>query len=67
MYKRQLIAGAGCEIALGPGHLIVEGRFHRGLTNVILSGDFEIDGSRQTISEDDFKNVGIVFLVGYAP
>ncbi|MBN1884791.1 MAG: PorT family protein [Candidatus Krumholzibacteriota bacterium] len=62
-----LIAAAGCEIALGPGYLIVEGRFHRGLTNVILSGDFEINGSRQTISEDDFKNVGVLFLVGYAP
>ena len=62
-----LIAGAGCDIAMGPGFLTLEGRLHRGLTNVILSGDFEIDGSRQTISEDDFKNLGVVFLVGYAP
>ena len=59
-----IVAGAGLDYPLG-GKLVLDARFSRGLTNVILSGDFEINGSTQTISEDDFKNYGFAFMIGY--
>ena len=61
-----LLAGAGISYPLGPGAVTLDARFQRMFTNAILSGDFEIDGSEQTISEDDFKHFGFVFLAGYA-
>jgi len=60
-----LVAGGGFEYPFGKGILVLDARFQRGFTNVILSGDFEIDGSTQTIDEDDFKNYGFAFMVGY--
>jgi hypothetical protein len=60
-----LVAGGGFEYPFGKGNLVVDARFQRGFTNVILSGDFEIDGDTQTIDEDDFKNYGFAFMVGY--
>ncbi|UCF06583.1 MAG: PorT family protein [bacterium] len=60
-----LVAGAGFDYALGKGVLVFDTRFQIGFTNVILSGDFEIDGSTQTIDEDDFKNFGFAFMAGY--
>ncbi len=59
------VAGAGFEYTLGGGTLILDARFQLGFTNVLLSGDFEINGSTQTISEDDFKNFGFALMVGY--
>jgi outer membrane protein W len=59
------IAGAGFDYPLGRGALLFDVRFQYGFTNVILSGDFEVDGSTQTIDEDDFKNYGFAFMVGY--
>lgn len=61
-----LVAGAGVSYPLGQGAVTLDARFQRMFTNAILSGDFEIDGSEQTISEDDFKHFGFVFLAGYA-
>lgn len=60
-----LVAGGGFEYPFGKGNLLLDARFQIGFTNVILSGDFEIDGSTQTIDEDDFKNYGFAFMVGY--
>jgi len=60
-----LIAGAGFGYEVGGGVLTFDARFERGFTNVIMSGDFEINGSTQTISVDDFKNYGFAFTVGY--
>ena len=60
-----IVAGGGFDYSLGEGTLICDARFHMGFTNVILSGDFEINGSRQTIDEDDFKNIGFSIMVGY--
>lgn len=59
------VAGAGFDYEMGGGTLTFDARFQRGFTNVILTGDFEIDGSTQTISGDDFKNYGFVFMLGY--
>ncbi len=60
------VAGAGFDCPLGKGNLVFDARFQLGFTNVILSGDFEIDGSTQTIDEDDFKNYGFAFMLGYS-
>jgi hypothetical protein len=60
------VAGAGLSCPLGPGAITVDARFQRMFTNAILSGDFEINGSEQTISEDDFKHYGFIFMAGYA-
>ena len=60
-----LVAGGGVEYPFGKGTLLMDARFQIGFTNVILSGDFEIDGSTQTIDEDDFKNYGFAILFGY--
>ena len=60
-----LVAGGGAEYPFGKGTLLFDARFQIGFTNVILSGDFEIDGSTQTIDEDDFKNYGFAFMLGY--
>ncbi len=60
-----IVAGGGFEYPFGKGMLVLDTRFQLGFTNVILSGDFEIDGSTQTIDEDDFKNYGFAFMLGY--
>jgi len=60
-----LVAGAGFDVPVGKGSLVFDARFTRGFTNVILSGDFEINGSTRTIEEDDFKNYGFSFTLGY--
>jgi len=61
-----VVAGAGLSYPLGPGAITFDARFQRMFTNAIISGDFEINGSKQTISEDDFKHFGFIFMVGYA-
>ena len=60
-----VVAGAGFDYALGKGNLTFDVRYQRGFTNVIMTGDFEINGSTQTIAGDDFKNYGFAFMVGY--
>jgi outer membrane protein W len=60
-----VVAGAGFDYALGKGMLTFDVRYQRGFTNVIMTGDFDINGSPQTISGDDFKNYGFAFMVGY--
>jgi outer membrane protein W len=60
-----IVAGAGFDYPIGKGALTFDARFQRGFTNVIMTGDFLINGSEQTISGDDFKNYGFAFMVGY--
>lgn len=60
-----LVAGGGLDYPVGNGSLLLDARFHLGFTNVILSGDFEINGSTHTIDEDDFKNFGFNLMLGY--
>jgi len=60
-----IVAGAGFDYSIGQGMLTFDVRYQRAFTNVIMSGDFEINGSTQTISEDDFKNYGFAVMVGY--
>ena len=60
-----LILGAGFGYEAGPGTLTFDVRYQNCFTNVVTTGDFEINGSTQTIDVDDFKNYGFAFLVGY--
>jgi hypothetical protein len=60
-----IVLGAGFGWEVGDGIITFDGRYTRGFTNVILTGDFEINGDTQTIDEDDFKNHGMAFLLGY--
>ena len=60
-----VVAGAGFDYPLGKGMLTFDARFQRGFTNVIMTGDFLINGSTQTISGDDFKTYGFAFMAGY--
>lgn len=60
------ILGAGFEWDVGNGLVTFDVRYQRGFTNVITSGDFEINGDPQVIEADDVKNQGLAFLVGYA-
>jgi hypothetical protein len=60
-----LILGGGFDYVLEGGTLVFDVRLNYGLTNVIVSGDFEIDGSTETIEEDDFKNYSLSFTLGY--
>jgi hypothetical protein len=61
-----IVLGGGFDYAAGGGTLVVDARFTYGFTNVIMSGDFEINGSTETIMEDDFKNYGLSLTIGYA-
>lgn len=60
-----LIAGGGFKVPTDAVTLLFDARFMYGFTNVILSGDFKINGSTQTIEEDDFKSYGFVFMAGF--
>jgi hypothetical protein len=60
-----IVLGAGFGWAVGDGVLTFDARYTRGFTNVILTGDFEINGNTQTIEGDDFKNHGMAFILGY--
>jgi hypothetical protein len=60
-----VVLGAGFGWDTGAGTLTFDVRYERDFTNVIMSGDFEINGSRKTIDIDDFKNYGFSFLVGF--
>jgi len=60
-----VILGAGFSYEVGTGALTLDIRYQNCFTNVVTSGDFEINGSTRTIDVDDFKNYGFAFLVGY--
>lgn len=59
------IVGTGFDYVMDKGTITLDARFTWGFTNVIVSGDFEIDGSTETIDEDDFKDYGLSVMLGY--
>ncbi len=61
-----IVLGGGFDYVLERGTIVFDARFTYGFTNVIVSGDFEINGDTETINEDDFKNYGLSFMIGYA-
>ena len=61
-----IVLGGGFDYVLSRGTVVFDGRFTYGFTNVIVSGDFEINGDTETIDEDDFKNYGLSFMLGYS-
>jgi hypothetical protein len=60
-----LVAGGGFGYDTGRGVVTLDARVYYGFTNVLLTGDFEINGSTHTIEEDDFKTYSFVFLLGF--
>lgn len=60
-----VVAGGGFAYEAGPGVITLDARVYYGFTNVLLTGDFEINGSTRTIEEDDFKNYAFVFMLGF--
>ena len=60
------IVGTGFRWDAGSGMVTFDIRYQRGFTNVITSGDFEINGDPQVIEADDIKNQGFALLLGYA-
>lgn len=60
-----IVLGGGFDYVLERGTIVFDARFTAGFTNVIVSGDFEINGETDTIDEDDFKNYGLSFMLGY--
>jgi hypothetical protein len=59
------IIGTGFRWDVGNGMVTFDIRYQRGFTNVITTGDFEINGDPQVIEADDIKNQGFAFLLGY--
>ena len=59
------ILGAGFAVKTKNGVVTFDARYTRGFTNVILTGDFEVNGDTETISGDDFKNHCMMFLAGF--
>ncbi len=59
------VAGGGFGYEVGSGVVTLDARVSYGFTNVLLSGDFEVNRSIHTIEEDDFKNYSIVIMLGY--
>jgi hypothetical protein len=60
-----LVIGTGFGLAAGSGTMTFDIRYQLGFTNVIVSGDFEINGDPKTIVADDIKNSGFAILLGY--
>ena len=61
-----MVLGGGFDYETSQGTIVFDARFTYNFTNVIISGDFEINGDTETIEEDDFNNYGLSFTAGYA-
>jgi outer membrane protein W len=60
-----LLLGAGFDWEVNDGIITFDVRYQRGFSNVIVTGDFEINGDPETIEADDVKNHGLAFMLGY--
>ncbi|MCX5801035.1 MAG: porin family protein [Candidatus Eisenbacteria bacterium] len=60
-----IVAGAGLDYETSYGVLTFDARYQRGFANIIESAEFEINGSPQTITVDQFKHYGFSFMMGY--
>lgn len=70
-----LVIGGGFEVPMGPGAITFDARYYMGLTKVITGGKADLtmtmDGvwvtlEDESFEEEDCKNRGFQFLVGYA-
>ena len=59
-----IVAGAGIGYETKYGLLTFDARFQRGFTNILESADFDVNGSEQSITVDEFKHYGFAFLAG---
>lgn len=60
-----LLLGGGIDWDVGNGIVTFDVRYQRGFSNVIVSGDFDINGDPDTIEADNVKNHGFAFMLGY--
>lgn len=60
-----VVIGGGFRYSIGERVFTLDVRYQRGFTNVIVSGDFDINGDPQTIEADDIKNTNFAILAGY--
>ncbi len=59
-----IVAGAGLGFESKYGLLSFDARFQRGFANIIESATFDINGSEQSITIDEFKHYGFAFMAG---
>lgn len=60
-----LVLGGGLSYTIGERVFTLDARYQRGFTNVIVSGDFDINGDPRTIEADDIKNTNFTLMLGY--
>lgn len=60
-----VVLGGGFACSIGDRLFTLDLRYQRGFTNVIVSGDFAINGDEQTIEADDIKNTNFALILGY--
>ena len=60
-----IVAGAGIDYVMSRGVFTLEGRYQRGFSNIIEDFEFDVDGSPQTVTVDEFKHYGFSFMMGY--
>ena len=60
-----VVIGGGFSYSIGERVFTLDARYQRGFTNVIVSGDFDINGDPQYIEADDIKNTNFAVLLGY--
>ncbi|MBD3179749.1 MAG: outer membrane beta-barrel protein [Candidatus Latescibacteria bacterium] len=60
-----MVLGGGFSYRIGERVFTLDARYQRGFTNVIVSGDFDINGDPQTIEADDIKNTNFAIMLGY--
>ncbi|HER43681.1 MAG TPA: PorT family protein, partial [Candidatus Eisenbacteria bacterium] len=59
-----IVAGAGIGYETRYGLLTFDARFQRGFSNIIESAEFDVFGSTQSITIDEFKHYAFLFLAG---
>lgn len=59
-----MVVGAGLGYDTKYGLLSIDARFSRGFSDIVESATFDIGGSEQSITVDEFKHYGFAFLAG---
>jgi hypothetical protein len=60
-----IVAGAGIDYVMSRGVLTFDARYQRGFSNILEDFEFDVDGSTQTVTIDEFKHYGFSFMMGY--
>jgi len=60
-----IVAGAGVDYVMSRGVLTFDARYQRGFSNIIDDFEFDVSGTTQTVTVDEFKHYGFSFMMGY--